>query len=215
METVLWMVSVAVAHLPAAVSLLLLEALFMQISGMSLTLTWPLRLFYLEFSWAWLPLPQAFPFPSTLGEVTLCQLSQAGMFVYSSCGKWVFPLLLWSFPPTASFTSFPTPGCWVCATTLAFSSRLVYLQFCAGFPLPTSWHSGHPALFATCLFCCYCLLLSFFFFFLWVGVSLSRGLCWSGPGLSVGVSHTAKLTLWSVSSQAIWARPGSPPGFSI
>jgi hypothetical protein len=37
-------VSVAVAHLPAAVSLLLLEALFMQISGVSLALTWPLRL---------------------------------------------------------------------------------------------------------------------------------------------------------------------------
>jgi hypothetical protein len=38
------MVSMAVAHLPAAVSLLLLEALFMQISGVSLALTWPLRL---------------------------------------------------------------------------------------------------------------------------------------------------------------------------
>jgi hypothetical protein len=33
------MVSEAVAHLPAAVSLLFLEALFMQISGVSLTLT--------------------------------------------------------------------------------------------------------------------------------------------------------------------------------
>jgi hypothetical protein len=33
------MVSVAVACLPAAVSLLLLEALFMQISGVSLALT--------------------------------------------------------------------------------------------------------------------------------------------------------------------------------
>jgi hypothetical protein len=31
--------SEAVAHLPAAVSLLLLDALFMQISGVSLTLT--------------------------------------------------------------------------------------------------------------------------------------------------------------------------------
>jgi hypothetical protein len=31
----------------------------------------------------------------------------------------------------------------------------------------------------------------FFFFFPWVGVSLSRGLCWSGPGLSVGVPHAA------------------------
>jgi hypothetical protein len=36
--------SEAVAHLPAAVSLMLLEALFMQISGVSLTLTEPLRL---------------------------------------------------------------------------------------------------------------------------------------------------------------------------
>jgi hypothetical protein len=37
------MVSAAVAHLPAAVSLLLLAALFMQISGVSLALTWPCR----------------------------------------------------------------------------------------------------------------------------------------------------------------------------
>jgi hypothetical protein len=40
------------------------------------------------------PLLQAFPFVSTLGEVTLHQLSQAGVFIYSSCGKWVFPPLL-------------------------------------------------------------------------------------------------------------------------
>jgi hypothetical protein len=61
------------------------------------------------------PLLQAFPFPSTLGEVTLHLLSQACVFIYSSCGKWVFPPLLWSFPPTAAFTSFPTPDCWACA----------------------------------------------------------------------------------------------------
>jgi hypothetical protein len=36
--------SAAVIHLPTAISLLLLEALFMQISGVSLTLTWPCRL---------------------------------------------------------------------------------------------------------------------------------------------------------------------------
>jgi hypothetical protein len=44
LETVLRMVSSAVACLPAAVSLLLLEALFMQLSGVSLALTWPRRL---------------------------------------------------------------------------------------------------------------------------------------------------------------------------
>jgi hypothetical protein len=44
LETVLKMVSVAVAFLPAAVILLFLAALFMQISGVSLALTWPCRL---------------------------------------------------------------------------------------------------------------------------------------------------------------------------
>jgi hypothetical protein len=44
LETVLRMVFAAVACLPAAVSLLLLEALFMQISVVSLALTWPCRL---------------------------------------------------------------------------------------------------------------------------------------------------------------------------
>jgi hypothetical protein len=86
-----------------------------------------------------MPLLQAFPFPSTLGEVTLHPLSQAGVFIYNSCGKWPFPPLLWSFPPTATVTSFPTPGCWVCAATSAFSGQLVYLQFHEGLPL-------HPSL---------------------------------------------------------------------
>jgi hypothetical protein len=47
------------------------------------------------------------------------------------------------------------------------------------------------------------LLITQFLVFSHVEVSLSRGLCWSGPGLSVGVSHTSKLTL-PTSSQAIW-----------
>jgi hypothetical protein len=112
-----------------------------------------------------------------------------------------FPPLLWSFPPTATSTSFPAPDCCKCAAAPAFSSQLVVRDF----PSPHLWHSGHPTLFATCLFCCYCILFSFLFFFPWVGVSLSRGLCWSGPGMSVGVPCAAYLTLWSGSSQAVWA----------
>jgi hypothetical protein len=65
---------------------------------------------------------EAFPFQSTLGEVTLHPLSQAGIFIHSSHGKWAFPPLLWSFPPTTTFTSFPTPDCWACAAAPAFSS---------------------------------------------------------------------------------------------
>jgi hypothetical protein len=97
------------------------------------------------------PLLQAFPFPSTLGEVTLHPLSQACMLVYSSRGKWVFPPLLWSFPPSATFTSFPAPGCLARTTAPAFSGQLVYLQFCEGSPSPPLQHSGCPTLFAMCL----------------------------------------------------------------
>jgi hypothetical protein len=68
------------------------------------------------------PLLQAFPFPSTLGEVILHLLSLACVFVYSSCGKWVFPPLLWSFPPSATLTSFPAPGCWARAPAPAGAS---------------------------------------------------------------------------------------------
>jgi hypothetical protein len=86
--------------------------------------------------------------------------------------------LLWSFSPTAPFTSFPTPDCWACAAAPVFSGQLVYLQFCEGFPASPLQCSGRPTLFATCLFCCcYCLLLSFSFF-PWVGVGLSR--CYGG-----------------------------------
>jgi hypothetical protein len=51
LETVLRMESAAVACLSTAVILLLLAVLFMQISGVSLALTWPCRLF-VEFSCA-------------------------------------------------------------------------------------------------------------------------------------------------------------------
>jgi hypothetical protein len=194
----------------------------MQISGVSLTLPWPPQALFTQ-SPVCEPLLQAFLFPSTLGEVTLHLLSQACMFIYSSRGKWIFPPLLWSFPPTATFTSFPAPDCLACVAAsvsqcvclqltwevglppspVAFSSlrhshkiscswflgtrpcscwslssqaQLVYLQFWQGFPSPPLQSSGHPTLFATCLYCSYCLLLNFSFF-PWVEVSLSRGLC--------------------------------------
>jgi hypothetical protein len=59
LETVLRMISAAC--LPTAVSLLLLEALFMQLSGVSLTLTYPCRLCLLRVLLCELLL-QAFPF---------------------------------------------------------------------------------------------------------------------------------------------------------
>jgi hypothetical protein len=90
--------------------------------------------------------------------------------------------LLWSFPPTATFTNFPASGCWACATTPSFSSWLVVRDF----PSPPLGHSGRRALFATCLFCYYCLLFRFFFFF-----SLSGGLVCPG-----GYADLAQDCLW-------------------
>jgi hypothetical protein len=113
--------------------------------------------------------------------MTLYQLSQAGMFIYSSHGKWVFPTLLWCFPSTTTFMIFPAPDCWVCATTPTFSSRLVVRDF----PSPPFQCSGCPILFAMCLFCCYFLLFIFFSFFPgWRSVcpggyaDLSQGCVW-------------------------------------
>jgi hypothetical protein len=129
---------------------------------------------------------QAFPFPGTLGEVTLHPLSLVCVFVYNSCGKWVFPPLLWSFPPSATLTSFPAPGCWAHAPTPALShqAQLVYLQFWEGFPSPPLQCSGRPTLFAMCLYCSYCLLLSFSFLPGWGSVcpggyaDLAQGCLW-------------------------------------
>jgi hypothetical protein len=160
------------ACLPAAVSLLLLEALFMQISGVSLALTWPRRLYLLRVLLCATATATSFTLSKhTGGGDTAPPFS--GLHVYLQFTWEVgLPPLLWSFPPTTTFTSFPTPGCWVGATVPAFFSWLV-----RDFPSPPLQRSGHPALFATCLFCCYCLLFSFFFFIPWVGVGLSRGLC--------------------------------------
>jgi hypothetical protein len=77
---------------------------------------------------------QAFPFPSTLGEVTLHPLSQACMFIYSSCGKWVFPPLLRSFPPTTTFTTFPASDCWACAAAPAGWCVCLQLMWEVGLP---------------------------------------------------------------------------------
>jgi hypothetical protein len=74
------------------------------------------------------------------------------------------------FPSLRPLTSFPAPGCWAhapaphCHRSLSGQSQLIYLQFQEGFPSPPLRRSGCPTLFARCLNCSYCLLLSFSFF---------------------------------------------------
>jgi hypothetical protein len=146
------------------------------------------------------PLLQAFPFPSTLGEVTLHLLFLACVFIYSSHGKWVFPSFLWSFPPSTPLTSFPTPGCWAHAPTPTGASPARPSLF-----IYNSRNNSPPLLFGAqgtppSLQCVFIVLIAYY-----SGFFFPRGLCCSGPGLSVGLPCTAKLNL-SMSSQTIWAQ---------
>jgi hypothetical protein len=142
-------------------------------------------------------------------------LLPAAMFVYSSRGKWSFPLFCGVFLPVPLSQAFlllvagrvppfppaplrPGPAC-------LFTVR-------EGFPSPNLRRSVNPTVFPTCLYCSYCLLLSFSFFPR-VEVGLSRGLCCSGPGLSVGVLQYREAHLVCVSPSHLGAtkRPGGPP----
>jgi hypothetical protein len=166
----------------------------------------------------WELLLQAFPFLSTLWEMTLHLLSQACMFVYSSRGKWVFPPLLWSFPPSATLTSFPAPGCWAHAPapTLSGQAWLVYLQFQEGIPsLPLALRAPHPLFYVYLLF----LLLITQFLFLSPGRGQSaQGAMLIWPRVVCGNTayHLAHLVHIFPSRQVmgIWW-PGGPSDFSI
>jgi hypothetical protein len=121
------------------------------------------------------------------------------------------------FSSSTTLTSFPAPGCWARAPSPARAAPshpaclfIVYLQSREGFPSPNLQHSGHPTLYPTCVYCSYCLLLSFSFFPGWRSVcpggyaALAQSCLWEYCG-------TAKLT-WSASSQAILAQTVGGPG---
>jgi hypothetical protein len=99
------------------------------------------------------------------------------------------------------------------SATPAFYSPTCLFTVLWGISLPPLQRSGCPTLFATCLYCCYCLLLSFSFFPL-VGVGLSRGLCWSGPGLSRSTAyHLAHLVVHVLSGRQRLAAIQGPSWF--
>jgi hypothetical protein len=85
----------------------------------------------------------SFPFKSALGDLTLKPLSQARVVVYSSGGKWVFPPLLRSFPPTASFTSSSTPDYW--AVMLLLPAAMFVYSSCGWQILPPLLWSFPPS----------------------------------------------------------------------
>jgi hypothetical protein len=101
------MVSAAVACLPTAVSLLLLEVLFMQISGVSLALTWPCRLCLLRVFLCMSLCYKLSPFQAHWGRWhCICFLKVVCLFTVHvgsgssplSCGVFLPPPLLQAFP---------------------------------------------------------------------------------------------------------------------
>jgi hypothetical protein len=127
-----------------------------------------------------LPLLQAFPLLIS-GCMLLLLPCPAGLFIYSSREKWAFRPLLWSFPPTATSTSFLAPGCWACAVALAFSSQLVVRDF----PSP-------PSVLRAPLPLCY---VSFLLLLLIIQVFFSFFLC-GGRSVQGGYADLAQGSLW-------------------
>jgi hypothetical protein len=234
----------------------LLVALFMQISGMSLALTWPWRLCLLRvllcrslcyklppFQAHWerwhctcvvrpvclftvhvgggssslscgvfLPPPLSQAFLLLFTGWCCCSCQPPCLFAVHmgsgssllSCGVFLPPPLSQAFPVLVAGCAPPLPP------EPLWPAQLVYLQSGKGFPSPNLQFSGCPTLFLMCLYCSYCLLLSFSFIPRWRSVwpggyaALAQACLWE-------YCSTAKLT-WSVSSQAIWARATGGPG---
>jgi hypothetical protein len=146
-------------------------------------------------------------------------LLPAGVFVYSSCGRWVFPPLLWSFPLSTILKSFPAPGCWAhtAAPALSGQTRLVYLQFCEGFPSPPSaLRVPHLVCYVSLLF----LLLITQFLFLSLGGGRSvQGAMLIWPRVVCGsttyrLAHLVHIFPCHL-GMGDWQSPGGPPDFSI
>jgi hypothetical protein len=101
----------------------------------------------------------------------------ASVFVYSSHGKWVFPLSCGVFlpPPLSHAFSLLVAGC-AAAPALSGQAQLVYLQVQEGFPSsPFRAEGTLPSL--PRVFIVLIAYYSFSLFFPCVGVGLSRGLC--------------------------------------
>jgi hypothetical protein len=216
----------------------LLEALFMQISGVNLALTWPCRHCLLRvFLWAsaksftlskhwerwhctrvlwpacvftvhvgggssplscgvFLPLPLSQAFLLLITGQCCCSCQPPSLFTVHvgsgssllSCGIFLPPPLSQVFPLLVAGCMPPLPP------DPLQHAWLVYLQSWEGFPSPNLQRSVRPNLFPMCLYCFYCLLLSFSFFPGW------RSVC---PG---GYAALAQACLWE------YRIPRSSPG---
>jgi hypothetical protein len=142
------------------------------------------------------------PFQAHWGRWHCTHFLRPSCLFTAHVGGGSFPQSCWVFLPPP-LTSFPAPGCWVSIPFPASLACLFTVLERIPFPQSSALSVPHPLSHVSLLFL---LLITKFYFFPRVEVSLSRWLCCSGPGLSVGVPRTAQLTLWSTFSQAVWAR---------
>jgi hypothetical protein len=128
------------------------------------------------------------------------------------------PPLQWSFPHDSHCYKLSLlQACWVGVSTGAFSSLFIYSSH-EGVPFPTLRSSGHPVLFATCLFffffsCSFIIQFGFFYFlFLWTGSVCPGGYA----DLSQGVLHaTYLLTWWSAKQVKSWCLVTQKPSWFL
>jgi hypothetical protein len=121
-----------------------------------------------------------------------------------SCGVFLPPPLLQAF--------------WLQLLVVCRRSCLLQQLIVRDFPSPLR-HSGRPTLFAMCLFCCYCLLFSFFLFFPLGGGRSVQGAMLLWPRLVCGstvyrLAHLVVCIFPSRLGAGVWWHRG-PPGFSI
>jgi hypothetical protein len=136
----------------------------MQISGVSLTLTWPRRLCLPRVLLCVSLCYKLSPFQAHWGRWhCICFLRPVCLFTAHvgsgssplSCGVFLPPPLLQAFPLLVAGHVLPL---------LPSPAGFVYLQFCEGFPSPPLHRSGHPTLFVSGLLLFLLLITQFLFF---------------------------------------------------
>jgi hypothetical protein len=139
--------------------------------------------------------------------------------MYSSYGKWVFPPLLWSFPPSTTLTSFPTPGCWVRATSSCPLQPGLACLFTVPGGIPLSLFSAQGA--PPPLLCVFIVLIAYYSVSLFIPgwgsvcpggyADLAQGCLWENR---IRLAHLVIRVFPSHLGAGDW-QPGGPPGFSI
>jgi hypothetical protein len=184
-----------------------------QISRVSLALTWPCRLCLFRVLLGTTATATSFPLSKHTG---------GGDTAPAFLGLCVYLQFTWEVglpPSSVEFSSHRLFYRLSCSWLLGVycSSYLLQMACCEGFPLPSSSVLRAPC--PICYVSFLLLLLSFFFFFPWVGVGVQGAmLIWPRVVCGSNVCCLAHLVVHVFPSHlgaAFWWWRGSPPGFSI